>query len=61
MEFKKIELGKIIDIRNGYAFKSKDFTEKGVPVLKIKNVKPNKILLKELSYISEDDLPGKAG
>ena len=54
MEYKTIKLGEIIDIQNGYGFKSSDFKDSGVPVLKIKNIKPNKILLDDLSYISEE-------
>ena len=32
-------LSEMIEIQNGFAFKSKDFKEEGIPVLKIKNVK----------------------
>jgi len=53
-----IQLGEIIEVKNGYAFKSKDFIEEGIPVIKIKNVKPNKILLDVLSYVSEDVAEG---
>lgn len=47
-------LGDYITIKNGCAFKGKDFIESGVPVIKIKNIKPNKVLLNELSYVSEE-------
>lgn len=43
----------ICEIINGYAFKSKDFTDTGIPVIKIKNVKPNKIILDRLTYVSK--------
>lgn len=46
-------LGELCDIKNGYAFKSSDFSGSGIPVIKIKNVKPNKILLNDLSYVPE--------
>lgn len=46
-----IRLGEICEIRNGYAFKGKDFCNSGVPVIKIKNVKPNQILESDFSYI----------
>lgn len=49
-----VELGSIISLRNGYAFKSRDFIDAGVPVIKIKNVKPNKINLNDLSFVSEE-------
>ena len=39
---------------NGYAFKSKDFTDTGIPVIKIKNVKPNKIILDGLTYVPKE-------
>lgn len=43
-----------ISILNGYAFKGMDFIEKGVPVIKIKNVKAGKVNLKNLSYVSRE-------
>ena len=33
-------LGEICDMKNGYAFKSADWTESGIPVIKIGSVKP---------------------
>ncbi len=53
-EWKKVNLGDYCEIKNGYAFKSKDFCTSGVPVIKIKNVKPNHIVENEFSYIPED-------
>lgn len=47
-------LNNLCEIVNGYAFKSKDFTDSGIPVIKIKNVKPNKIILDGLTYVSEE-------
>lgn len=44
----------ICEIVNGYAFKSKDFTDAGIPVIKIKNVKPNRIILDGLTYVSKE-------
>ena len=44
----------ICEIVNGYAFKSKDFTDAGIPVIKIKNVKPNKIILDGLTYVPKE-------
>ena len=48
------KLGDHIDIISGYAFKSKDFIEIGVPVVKIKNVTPPSVTLKDLSFVSEE-------
>ncbi|MCO5186441.1 MAG: restriction endonuclease subunit S, partial [Anaerolineae bacterium] len=53
-DWQNVALGEILDVHNGFAFKSKDFLEQGVPVIKIKNVKPNTILLDTLSYVSEE-------
>ena len=54
MTYKMEKLGDHIDIVSGYAFKSKDFVESGVPVVKIKNVTPPSVTLKDLSYVSEE-------
>lgn len=58
-EWRDIQLRDIVEIKNGFAFKSKDFVEDGIPVIKIKNVKPNNIVLDTLSYVSEDVAIGK--
>ncbi|VVB81472.1 Type-1 restriction enzyme MjaXIP specificity protein [uncultured archaeon] len=47
------KLGDFITIKNGFAFKGSDFTNKGIPVIKIKNVKAGQILLDNLSYVSQ--------
>lgn len=52
-EWKEYNLGDLVELKNGVAFKSSEFIESGIPVIKIKNVKPNKILLDDLSYVSE--------
>lgn len=41
-----------IDILPGFAFKSKDFVESGVPVIKIKNITPPSVSLDDLSFVS---------
>jgi type I restriction enzyme, S subunit len=46
-------LGEMIQIQNGFAFKSKDFRSDGVPVLKIKNVKPNRVLYHGIDHVEE--------
>ena len=53
-DWKKYTLGELIELINGFAFKSKDFVASGIPVIKIKNVKPNRILLNDLSYVSTE-------
>lgn len=51
-EWKEYSLGQLIELKNGVAFKSSEFVNEGIPVIKIKNVKPNRILLDDLSYVS---------
>ena len=53
-EWNKYRVGDIAKVKNGFAFKGKDFISFGVPVIKIKNVKPGKILLNDLSYVSRE-------
>ena len=52
MIYKKLK--ELCVLKNGYAFKSKDFSQIGVPVIKIKNIKPNKIVLEGLSYVPKE-------
>lgn len=59
-DWKEFRLGDIFDIINGYAFKSCDFVNNGVPVIKIKNVKPNVINFNDLSFVSTDFIKVKA-
>ncbi len=43
-----------IELLSGFAFKSKDFTNAGIPVIKIKNVTPPVVTLDDLSYVSNE-------
>lgn len=52
-EWKQCKLGEVANILSGYAFKSKDFTEAGVPVIKIKNIVPPHVTLEDIQYVSE--------
>lgn len=54
MSYAKVKLGGHIDILSGFAFKSKDFTDTGIPVIKIKNVQPPYVTLEDLSYVPND-------
>jgi type I restriction enzyme S subunit len=51
MEF--VPLGAVASVKSGYAFKSKDWTEDGVPVIKIANVKEGFVSLDGCSFVSE--------
>lgn len=53
-EWKEHEIGDFADILSGYAFKSKDFIEKGVPIIKIKNIVPPIIDINDVQYVSEE-------
>lgn len=54
MIYKEAKLGDYIDILSGFAFKTKDFVEKGVPIIKIKNICPPSVTLEDLSYVSNE-------
>ena len=45
-------LGSIADLQNGYAFKSSDWSDSGVPVIKIGSVKPGFVELSSASFVS---------
>ncbi|SRR6266542_3488758 len=55
-ERKTGRIGDYFDLIGGYAFKSSDFASSGVPVIKIKNVKANRMLYDDLSYVSDEFL-----
>jgi type I restriction enzyme S subunit len=52
--WKVTTLGACIGFRSGFSFKSQDWQETGVPVVKIGSVKPGIIDLTQVSYVSED-------
>lgn len=54
MKYPTNKLGKHIDVLSGFAFKNKDFVDSGIPVIKIKNVKPPEVTLEDLSYVSQE-------
>lgn len=47
MKWEKVEIGKVSKVISGFAFKSKDFQPIGTPVIKIKNIKDENIVLDE--------------
>ena len=53
MKWEKVKLGKYVEILSGFAFKSKDFLNCGVPVIKIKNITQEGVTLEDVSYISK--------
>ena len=52
-EWKTYKLGELIDVQNGYAFKASDFSDKGIPVIKIKNIVPPRIVFDDCEYYPE--------
>jgi type I restriction enzyme S subunit len=52
--WKKVKLGEITDIINGFAFKSVDFVTKGIPLIKIKELKDNRINLSSCDFLPVD-------
>jgi type I restriction enzyme, S subunit len=57
MSIKSVSLGDVCSIKGGYAFKSSDFINNGVPVLKIANITRNLIEFDEKSsYLDEKNL-----
>jgi type I restriction enzyme S subunit len=48
------DLEKIIKIRNGFAFKSEDYQEVGVPIMRTKNFNDGSIVLEDIVYLSID-------
>lgn len=53
-EFKAIQLGEVASVRSGFAFKSSDWTESGVPVVKISNVKDGRLEMDGCSFVSQE-------
>ncbi|MCW4745231.1 restriction endonuclease subunit S [Enterobacter hormaechei subsp. hoffmannii] len=62
-EWTPIKLGSVVNITNGFAFKSKDFltslTSNALPVLKIKNIANGDVHLKDVQYHLIDAKYGK--
>jgi type I restriction enzyme S subunit len=48
--WKTYKLGEIADIQNGYAFKAAELVDKGVPVIKIKNIISPNVSIEDVSY-----------
>ncbi|MBU3207893.1 restriction endonuclease subunit S [Clostridium algidicarnis] len=53
-EWDELKLGDVADVLSGYAFKSKDFVNEGIPVIKIKNIVPPIIDIKDVQYVTEE-------
>lgn len=47
-------LGNLANIQNGFAFSSRDWTDGGVPVVKIGSIKPGLVDLSQVSFVSQE-------
>lgn len=52
-EFDTVPLGEVAVVRSGFAFKSSDWTEDGVPVVKIANVKDGSLVMEGCSFVPQ--------
>lgn len=52
-KWKTYKLGDLIEVQNGYAFKAVDFSDNGIPVIKIKNIVPPRIVFDDCEYYSK--------
>ncbi|NOU84242.1 hypothetical protein GC102_00355 [Paenibacillus sp. LMG 31460] len=52
--WKEVKLGEVADVLSGFAFKSNDFVDEGIPVVKIKNIVPPIIDLTDVQYVTEE-------
>lgn len=55
-KYEQKKIGEFCKVIGGYAFKSADFTDSGVPVLKIKNISDKSLLLDNVDYLPESFL-----
>lgn len=51
-----VRLGDVARVISGYAFKSRDFVEEGIPVLKIANIKHEHVVFDGAQYVPQDFL-----
>lgn len=56
----RVPLGMVASVKSGFAFKSKDWKEDGVPVIKIANVKDGFVSLDGCSFVDEEVARGAA-
>ncbi len=55
MTWKFVKLGDVCDLKNGFAFKSKLFKDKGLPILRISNIQNERIDTRRLVYFNPSD------
>lgn len=52
-DWQQEKLGQYVDVQGGFAFKSSDYQDDGVPLIRIGNVGKGKIIPKDFIYLSE--------
>ena len=50
-QWKKIPLGNVAKVISGFAFKSNDFQNKGIPIIKIKNIRVGTVDLSDVEFV----------
>lgn len=53
-KWEEVKLGDVAEVLSGYAFKTKDFVEAGIPVVKIKNIIPPVVDISDTQYVSQE-------
>ena len=53
-EYPQAPIGKVAKVRSGFAFKSSDWQNDGIPVVKIANVKDGRLEMDGCSYVSKE-------
>ena len=54
--FEKVNLGKVVQLQGGYAFKSADYEKEGIRLVTISNVHNSRLIWEENTYLPEDYL-----
>ena len=49
------DLGNILKLKNGYAFKSKDYREEGIPLIRISNIQQGDVITEKSIYVDFND------
>lgn len=49
------DLGNILKLKNGYAFKSKDYREEGIPLIRISNIQQGDVSTEKSIYVDVND------
>jgi type I restriction enzyme, S subunit len=58
-DIKKEKVGKYIEIQHGYAFSSKDFSDSGIPVIKIQNVSDPIVDVEQINSFYDNEIDDK--